>query len=147
MKVILLQDVAKIGRRFDIVNVADGYGLNKLIPRGLAEMATPENLRKVKIQAEQTAALRDAADASFASVVKSLEGKVVDVLVEANEDGKMYQALKLDDVVAAVKKAEDVDLLPASVVIKTPIKQLGEHQIQLVSGAQEAVLTINVISA
>ncbi len=50
MQVILLQDVAKIGRRFDVVNVADGYGLNKLIPQGMAKPATPENIKKIKAQ-------------------------------------------------------------------------------------------------
>ncbi len=90
---------------------------------------------------------RAATAEAFAGVVKSLEGKVVDVTVEANEDGKMYQALKVDDIVEAVKKAEEVEVPANQVVIKTPIKELGEHSVDLHSGDQSATLTVNVITA
>ncbi len=145
MKVILLQDVAKIGRRHDVVTVADGYGLNKLIPQGLAEMATPANLRKVATKSAQNMALREAADSNFLEIVGTLEGKVIDVKVEANEDGKLYQALKLENIIKSVEEAEGVSLLPEMVVLKNPVKQLGEHSIHLVSGDKESILIINVI--
>lgn len=147
MKVILLQDVAKLGRRFDVVNVADGFGLNKLVPQGLAQLATPENLKKINAQAAQTKATREASDASFAELTSTLAEKVVDVKVEANEDGKLYQALKLEDIIKGVKESEEVTLTEEQVVIKSPIKLLGEHKIELVSGENHSSLTINVISA
>ena len=48
MKVILLKDVAKIGRRFEIKEVPDGYALNKLIPKNMAQFATPENIKRIE---------------------------------------------------------------------------------------------------
>ena len=65
MKVILLQDVAKIGRRFDIVEVPSGYGMNKLIPQGMAKPATPENVKAINAQSAKTEADRAAGDAAL----------------------------------------------------------------------------------
>ena len=56
MKVILLQDVAKIGKRFETVDVPDGYALNMLIPKRMAEPATPENLKRVDARRTKAAA-------------------------------------------------------------------------------------------
>jgi peptidylprolyl isomerase len=66
MKVILLQDVAKIGKRFEVANVPDGYALNQLIPKRMAEPATPANMKKIeRRQAERTASA-EASTARFA---------------------------------------------------------------------------------
>ena len=54
MKVILLRDVAKIGRRFEIVEVPDGYALNKLIPKKDAEAATPANVKRIQQNKDRT---------------------------------------------------------------------------------------------
>jgi len=146
MKVILQQDVAKLGRRFAVVEVPSGYGLNKLIPQGLAKLATPENLKVVKAQEAKTAASQAASNEAFAETAKMLEGKVIDVNVEASEEGKLYQALKVDEIVAAVLKETEINVPPDQVVIKTPIKEIGEHTVELANGKETGSFTINVIT-
>lgn len=147
MQVILQQDVAKLGRRFEVVEVSDGYGLNKLIPQGLAKPATPENKKAIEAQAARSAATTEASQAAFANLTAMLEGKVIDVSVEANEDGKLYQALKTDDIVTAIAADIDVTVAPDQIVIKDPIKQTGEHTIEIASGKESGSFTINVITA
>lgn len=147
MKVILQQDVAKLGRRFEVVDVKTGYGLNSLIPQGKAKPATPENLKAVEAQKARSAADSEANAAAFADVVKMLEGKVIDVTVEANEDGKLYQALKAEEIVAAITADLEVVVPVSQIVIKEPIKQTGEHTVELASGADSSTFTINVITA
>lgn len=146
MKVILLRDVAKLGRRMDIVSVPDGYGMNKLVPQGMAEPATPANIKKVQTLAAKTESDREVSAAAFEGAVAKLKGKVVDVPAEASEEGKMYQALKSADIITAVDTAEGVKLGEDCIVIKSPIKQTGEHAIELVSGDIHGELTINVIA-
>lgn len=146
MKVILLQDVAKIGRRFDVVEVPSGYGMNKLIPQGMAKPATPENMKAINAQSAKTEADRAASDELFGAIVTSLKEVTLEIAVEANEEGRMFQALKVDTIVVAVKEATQHDVSESQVVIKTPIKEIGEHTIELTSGDISQSVTVNVVA-
>jgi len=146
MKVILLQDVAKIGRRFDVVEVPNGYGMNKLIPQGMAKPATPENLKAVQAQSAKTDADRAASDEAFETLLASLKNVVLEIAVEANEEGRMFQALKVDAVVEALKASIGTEIDQSKVVIKTPIKEIGEFSVELMSGGKSYSQKIIVIS-
>ena len=146
MKVILLQDVAKIGRRFDVVDVPSGYGMNKLIPQGMAKPATPENLKAIHAQADKIQAQRSATDEAFQKLLDSIEGAVLEIVVEANEEGRMFQALKVEAVVDALKSVSDIDVSQEQILIKTPIKEVGEHTVTLVSGENTKEVPVKIIS-
>ena len=77
MKVILLQDVAKLGHRFEIVDVPHGHALNKLIPQGLAQEATKQNVQRVKARAERAAADRAATGEAFAAALEEAQNASV----------------------------------------------------------------------
>lgn len=147
MQVILLQDVAKLGRRFDVVTVPDGYGLNKLVPQGMAQVASPENVKRVKAQAAKTESDRAVADEAYAAVVAQLKDVVVVVKAEASEEGKLYQAIKDDEIIAAALAQTGVTIEPAWVTIKTPIKQTGEAAVDLTSGEVTTAMQIMVEAA
>ena len=147
MKVILLQDVAKLGRRFDVVNVPDGYGMNKLIPKGMAKPATPENIKRVQAQAAQNDAAKAQVDETFAAAVAAVGDTVIAVTAEANEDGKLFQALKPEVIAEAVAAQVSATILPEQVVIKAPIKHTGEYTMEFSSGETHAPVTINVTAA
>lgn len=143
MKVILLQDVAKIGRRFEVVEVPHGYAMNKLIPQQLAKEATPENLKQVESRAAKAVTERAAADAAFSSAVALLETTAITVPAEANESGHLFEALKRERVAEALK-AEGVTLTPDQIKIDEPIKSVGEHTLTAVSNGTEKKFTITV---
>jgi len=145
MKVILLQDVAKIGRRFDIVEVPSGYGMNKLIPQGMAKPATPENVKAIEAQSAKTASDRAAGDESFAAAVEAIKGVALEIAVEASEEGRMFQALKADTIAEAIKEKTNQDIPVSQVVIKTPIKEIGTHAIELVSGSATVSIEVSVV--
>ena len=147
MQVILLQDVAKLGRRFDVVTVPDGYGLNKLVPQGLAQAATPENLKRIKAQSAKTEADRSNVDEAFTAAAAQLKEKSLVITAEASEEGKLYQALKNDDVITAALAQAGVTIEPAWVVIKTPIKQTGESSVDLVNGDNTVSVKVSVEAA
>lgn len=143
MKVILLQDVAKIGRRFSIVEVPHGFALNKLIPQGLAKEATSENVKQIKAREDKIATEHANADKQFVEAVTSLEGKEITVYVDANENGHLFEALKPQSIVAALE-AEGAHLGVEHVHVGTPIKSVGTHMISLVSGDQRTDITLTV---
>lgn len=145
MKVILLQDVAKIGRRFAVVDVPDGYALNRLIPSRLAEPATPGNLKQLEKRAAASAATKEADHEMFVKSLEILKDKNVVVTVEANEQGHLFQALKPVVIVAAAN-GMGATISESQLIIKEPIKSVGEHTIELQSGDTKAEVTVEVVT-
>jgi len=145
MKVVLTQDVAKIGRRFEVVNVPDGYALNKLIPQKQALPATIANVKRVESMVKRHAEDVAGEVEALTEAARKLKDRVVSVKVEANAEGKMFQALKPAVIVAAAAAEAEVILKPSWIHTPTPIKSIGEHTILLSLGDTQAEFTINVI--
>lgn len=143
MKVILLQDVAKIGKRSELVEVPDGYALNQLIPKKMAEPATAANQRRIERLQASAAADQAAGAEQFDAAMVALKEQTVTVTAEANEQGHLFKAVHENDVADAAKAA-GISLQASHIVIAEPIKELGEHTLQLVSGDQKAEFIINV---
>ncbi len=146
MKVILLQDVSRIGQRFAIKEVPDGHALNKLIPQGLAKLATPENLKRAKLEQSKAEAKRVAGDVVFAEALDVLGDCTITLEVEANQQGHLFKAVSADDIVTAVKE-EGVTLSQNQVLIEKPIKELGEHTVTIRSGKQSGSIELEVVGA
>ncbi len=146
MKVILLRDVARLGKRFSVVEVPDGFALNKLIPQGQAQPATPENLKRVQARNKEVAAHQAADEESLKLALKALSEKAVEVKAEANAQGHLFQAVKVADIArATVLAGHPIEI--SACHIEAPIKSLGEHRIVVKSGAVSGSFTINVIAA
>lgn len=144
MKVILLQDVAKLGRRFSEVTVPDGHALNFLIPKGMAEGATPQNRKKLAAQiANQTASQAADDEALKLAAVTFTESPLI-IEAEANEQDHLFQAVKPEMIVAAAAKRSI--MLDAGQVHPTePIKSLGEHKVTIGTPSADTVITISVV--
>lgn len=146
MKVILLQDVAKVGRRFDVAEVANGHALNKLIPNGIAKPATKENLKQVEALKAKGQADAEAVDATFGAALEALKDKEIVITKEANESGHLYEAIKESAVVEALA-AVGATVLENQIHIGKPIKEVGAHSIELHSGEQKTEVSIEVVAA
>lgn len=146
MKVILLQDVAKIGRRAAVVEVPDGYALNQLIPKKMAEPATAANLKRVERMRATATASKEAGEARFDAAIAALKAQTLSIAASVNEQGHCFKAVSEADVVEAAKAAE-VDIDTTMVSFAAPIKELGKHEVMLVSGARKEVFTIEVTKA
>jgi len=144
MKVILLQDVAKIGKRSNLVEVPDGYALNHLIPKRMAEAATTQNKKRIeKLQAEAESN-KEADQARFAAAQTALIEKTIQVPAEVNDKGHAFKAVSEQDIAQAAQAA-GIDVEAAMLVVGTPIKEVGEHTIELTRGDNTASITIEVI--
>lgn len=146
MKVILLQDVAKIGRRFEIKDVPDGYALNKLIPQRQAEPATPANVKRIEARSKKHAETAADTASAFDLACETLKDKKVEVKVDTNADGKLFESLKTQTIVAAVSDQAGVSLDDKWVHVATPIKEVGEHTVLLSLHEAQGEFTINVVS-
>ena len=143
MKVILLRDVAKLGKRFSVTEVADGYALNRLIPQGFAEAATSENLKRVQARTEKQTSDHSTEVVGFVQALAHLKESGVVVVAEANAQDTLFKAVKASDIAtaaAAVGHAIPVD----SIQLPDQIKALGSYTIKAVFGEAQGEFTLTV---
>jgi large subunit ribosomal protein L9 len=147
MKLILTQEVERLGSAGDVVEVKDGFGRNYLIPRGFAMLWT----RGAEKQIESIKAARDARsvrDLDNATVIKTkLEAGPVDVPVRAGDGGRLFGAVTVTDIAGALAAAgAEVD--KRKILVGNPIKSLGSHQVTVkVFEGVDATVTLNVVPA
>lgn len=145
MQIILLKDVPKVGRQFDVKNVADGYALNFLFPKGLAELATKDKVAALEAKRAEIAHLQEVNEQSLKAAVKKLDGaKIVIKAGKASESGSLYRGVNADAIATALSKAAGVKITTDIFNLKQAIKTVGEHAIALQSGetTAECVLVV-----
>jgi len=143
MKVILEQDVAKIGMRGDVVEVPNGYAMNQLIPKKMASAATGANLKNAEAKAAGKQAQAEADAKMFTVVAGQLKEASLVIKSDTNEEGGLFKAVSPEDIAAAAgEKSIDVDA--AQVLVGEPIKSVGEHTVELVRGDARESFTITV---
>jgi large subunit ribosomal protein L9 len=145
MKVILLRDVAKIGRRFEIKEVPDGYALNKLIPKKDAEPATPINVKRIMARTKSVAATKEGELAEAKAVSAACALEPLQIAMEANEQGHLFQAIHTKEVVRTAA-ARGLRLDEATLSIPTPIKVVGTHHVVLTVAHTIFDLAIEVVA-
>lgn len=128
MKVILKQDVEKLGRTGEIVKVADGYGRNYLIPRHIAIPATPGNLKIMELD-RLAAARRDQRDKAAASLLaRELVKLAVTIQRKSGEGGTLYGSVTSIDI-ADFLITHKIDIDKRKIQLEEPIKSIGEFQV------------------
>ncbi len=143
MKVILKQDIEKLGKSGDIVRVADGYGRNFLIPKNIAVPATPGNLKVMEME-RLAAARRDQRDKAAATLVaKELVKTVVTIQRKAGEGGTLYGSVTSIDI-ADFLITHKIDIDKRKIQLDEPIKSIGEFQVP-VRLHREVTVPIKVI--
>jgi large subunit ribosomal protein L9 len=128
MKVILMEDVAKLGRRGEVRDVADGYARNFLIPKKLALSATAGNLKNVEHirRQQESKAVRVKEDAS--GLRARVEALTFEVTRQASEEGKLFGSVTAQDVVEFLE-ANGVKVERRRLALEEPIKALGEFSV------------------
>ncbi|MCQ2363063.1 MAG: 50S ribosomal protein L9 [Acidaminococcaceae bacterium] len=127
MKVILLQDVKSVGIANEIVEVAEGYGRNFLLPRKLAKEATAANINQAKADvatAAHHAAVRKDEAVVLAAQIKKI---TVTVPVKIGTNDKMYGNVTSKDIAEQLKQQTGLDIDKRKIELKTPVKGLGLH--------------------
>ena len=145
MKVILKEDVRKLGKKDAVVEVSDGYARNFLFPRGLAVEGTAQNVNILK---DKTAAAerRDSRLTAEAEAVKSkIAGKVVKMSVGAGEGGRLFGSVTAAQVAEALQAQYGVKLDKKNVKIDGAVKALGAYALTLkLYPGVECAITLSV---
>ena len=148
MKLVLRADVPQVGKKGDIVDVADGYGRNYLVPKGLAFAAT----NGVEAQASAMRRNRDVRDASARSAAQDVATKVVAQVVtiaaRAGAEGKLFGSVTTSEVADAVAAQIGVVIDRRDLHLDEPIKTLGTHVVPAKLHAEvEFPITVEVVAS
>lgn len=144
MKVILLKSVPKVGNKFDVVEVAPGFATNSLFPRGLAENATPKALARVSTMKATEEAERKVREDLLMKNLKSLSDVRVEVSGKANDKGHLFAGIHKDEIITALKEQAHVDITSEYISLDKPLKELGEHKIEVKVQDKKAEFTLNI---
>ena len=129
MKVILLQEVKKLGKKGEIMEVAEGYARNFLLPKKLAAPATADTLNQLQ-QQKSAAADRQKRQLEEAKLLAAQLGQIeVKVKAKAGEGGKLFGAVTTKDIADAAKAQHGVELDRRKMEITDPIKNLGQTSV------------------
>lgn len=104
MKVVLLQDVEKLGKKYEVKEVAEGYARNFLIPQGLAKPATKEVLDWAKEQQEIEEEKDKEELERIGKLASTIDGLEVEIPVKVGEKGQLFEKIDAQDIAAALKK-------------------------------------------
>jgi len=127
MKVILKEDVKKLGSRGDLVEASDGYARNYLVPRGLAEEATPSRMKEWKKKQASMEKKAEKDKESAENLRKHLQGKRVILSASCGESGKLFGSITSSQIAEALQDTFKVTIDKKDIKIPEPVKNLGDH--------------------
>jgi large subunit ribosomal protein L9 len=132
MKVVLTQDVPHVGQKGDSPNVANGYGINYLIPRGLALKAdTPQGMSYLK-RVSDSKVKKELASEAMSEKLANLVGKEFILQVESNDAGVLFAGITASKLAAELSAQTGLTVKSANLGLPADsIKEVGEYQIEL----------------
>ena len=130
MKVLLLKDVYNLGRAGDVKKVADGYGRNFLLPKGLAVLATPGMLKQVDRIRTTATKVRELVNAEKSGLAEQLTNLEIKFTTKAGESGKLFGSITQQMIVDAIKEKLNVEI-DRHQVESQPLREVGEHKVRV----------------
>ena len=131
MKVILLEDVKRLGKKGQTVNVSDGYARNLLLPKKLGVEATGKNMNDLKLQkAHEDKVAQENLDAAKA-FAEELKDKQVDVGIKVGEGGRTFGSISAKEITEAAKAQLGYELDKKKLQLSAPIKELGTTMVPI----------------
>ena len=130
MKVILLKDLEKLGKRLEVKDVEKGYARNYLIPNDLARPATKETLEWLEIQKEIAQKNQERELKEIQALVAKMEGMELNFSMKVGDKGQLFESLTAQKIKDALKE-EGFEVLKEQIQLKEPIKKLGEFSVKI----------------
>jgi len=130
MKIILLQDIDNLGKKYEIKEVADGYARNFLIPKGLAKPATKENLKWLESQKEIEVKKAEEELKKVQEVATNIDGQEIIILVKVGAEGQLFESITSQKIYEKLKEL-GFEIKKSQIDLPEPIKELGEFPVKI----------------
>jgi len=152
MKLVLLQDVEKLGKKGDVAEVSSGYGVNFLVPKGLAMVATPDAMNRARAASLQKKTKKAQLQAKIASIGTKIDKKTFQIKVKASKSGRLYASLSKVAVTEELKRQWGLEGNRAEVKvdIAQPIRDAGRYPLDVVvvsdTGEEKHEIILSVVA-
>ena len=130
MKVILTQDVRGKGKKVQMIEAAEGYARNFLLPKGMAVLATADAVNTMNLQAKAKAKADAEAKAAALEIAEKLKSCQVKIAAKGGEGGKLFGAVTGKEIAAALKEQYGMDVDSKKLVLDQPIKTFGSFEVK-----------------
>ena len=129
MKIILLQDEKKLGKKGDLIEASEGYARNYILPKKIGVEATAKNMNDLKLQkANQERIAQEQLDAAKA-LAADLESKIVVVKIKAGEGGKTFGSVSSKEIAAALKEQHQIEIDKKKLQLAEALKNFGSYEV------------------
>jgi len=130
MRVVLLQDVENLGKKYDVKEVADGYARNFLIPKGLAKPATEEALQWLATQKEIEAKKAEEDLKKVQEIASAVDDQEIIIPVKVGEQDELFESITAQRIAEKLKEL-GFDIKKTQIALSEPIKELGEFPVKI----------------
>ena len=147
MKVILLEDIVGTGSAGEVVEVANGFARNKLLPSGIAIEANKTNMKTLEHRRAKIAAKKTADKEMAQSLAAQLDGKQVEFTAKSGEAGKLFGSVTAHDIADAVTNEFGFEIDRRKLLLDAPIKEIGLHEVRYrIYPEVEATIMVSILS-
>ncbi len=148
MKIILLQDEKKLGRKGDILEVSEGYARNYILPKKIGVEATAAHMNDLKLKkANEEKRAKEQLDAARA-LAEQIEAKQVVVKIRAGEGGRIFGSVSSKDIAAAVREQHNLEVDKKKIQLSENLKGFGNYEVAVkLHPLVTAKLTVKVTEA
>ncbi len=130
MRIILLQDVEKVGKKYELVEVKDGYARNFLIPKELAKSATKASMKWAETQKEIETKKDEKELTNIQELASKLDGVEVMFSVKIGEEGQLFESINGQKIIDKLKEL-GFNIKKSQIALEEPIKELGEFPVKV----------------
>ncbi|HPD55251.1 MAG: 50S ribosomal protein L9 [Candidatus Paceibacterota bacterium] len=147
MKIILLENIPKLGKKYDIKNVSDGYALNFLIPKKLAVAATSQKIKEIENLKKQEELKNQKIQALFKEWAEKIKNTTLDFRLKTDKSGKTFGSVTKEDIVKQLEKTSGIKIEEKQIILDEHIKKVGDYVIKIKFSPEiETELKIHVLS-
>lgn len=147
MKIILLKDISKLGRKYEVKTVSDGYAINMLIPQGQAIAATADALKRLEAERAKAEGERKVQEELLVKNLEGLKNVTLTIAGKANEKGHLFAGLHKEAIAAEIEKQTRLQIEPSFIELAHPLKEVGEHTVEIKAAGKSAKLKVVIEKA
>lgn len=144
MKVIFLQSVPRVGKKDEVKNVNDGYAVNFLFPKKLAEPATSSAVAKLEQRKKEIAIFKEVEETLLIKNLEELKGQIIELVGKANDKGHLFKSIHKEEIVKALQDKHKASIDAQYIDLERPIKEIGEFKIPVRVKNKEGHFTLIV---
>ena len=131
MKIILLQDDKKLGKKGDVIETSEGYARNYILPKKIGVEATPKNMNDLKLQKANSAKVAQEQLDAAKTLAESLRDKQVVVRIKAGEGGKAFGSVSSKEIAAACREQCGIELDKKKIQLPESLKNFGSYEVSV----------------